>query len=83
MKLDFISKVVILLMILCIAVAFFYFYQNRIQECTSNPLVFSAKLYEENYNVKAIGHLTLLSLNDSTIKPINLWFNSNNFTVEK
>jgi hypothetical protein len=50
----------IALIFLALVVGALFFYQDRVQECTSNPLPFSAKLYEERLDIKeATGTLTL------------------------
>ncbi len=63
------------------------------QECTSNPLIFAGKLYEETYpDMEVFGTLTLLPINSQIdeLHPANderanakmIHFNSKEFFVE-
>ena len=72
----------IVIIILMIGATFFagiYYYQKNVQECTSNPLVYASQLYENNYEVKTYGTLTLMPLDHSS--PTNIIFNSTGFIV--
>lgn len=81
-KNKWIDKLMIALMIICVIAIMFYFYDRRVQECTHNPLVFAADLYEENYPVEAIGTLLLLP-EDRNAKGVTIYFNSKNTTVSE
>mgnify|MGYP003970732807 FL=1 len=69
-------------MFICVIAIMFYVYDRRVQECTNNPLVFAADLYEKNYPVEAIGTLLLLP-EDSGAKGTTIYFNSNGTTVSE
>ena len=75
-----IDKLIIVVLIVCLVTAVFYFYDRRANSCTGNPLVFSAKLYEKNYEVEAIGTLRLLPL-DKKSQPITINYNSTSFWI--
>lgn len=81
-KNKWIDKLIIVIMILCVVALMFYIYDRRVQECTNNPLVFAAELYEKNYEVEAIGSLTLLPL-DNKQKSQTIYFNSNGTKVQE
>jgi hypothetical protein len=82
-KIDWISKIVVLIMIFCVVLTLVFLYQQNKQECTSNPLPFSAKLYEDNFDIKsATGTLTLWP-NDPNKKPQVILFNSTGFWVQE
>jgi len=58
MKIDTISFVVILVMLVSFVVGAFYYNQSIINECTSNPLVFASKKLEKQsgYEFSGIGY---------------------------
>jgi len=74
--------IIIIVMICILLFAGFYYFNTRIQECNSNPLVYGANLYEETYPVDAYGSLTLIP-KEYGKKATTIYFNSNNFTIEK
>jgi len=81
-KNKWIDKLIIAVLIICVITIMFYFYDRRVQECTHNPLVFAAELYEQNYEVQAIGSLTLLPLNPEAKAQV-IYFNSNGTKVQE
>ena len=80
-KNKWIDILIFVILFACVVLTIFYFYDRRKKECTSNPLVFGAKLYEQNYDVKAIGSLNLYPIGEGKL-PTTIIFNSKNFTVQ-
>jgi hypothetical protein len=83
-KIDKISIAVIIIMVFCVVLTLVFLYKQNIQECTSNPLPYSAKLYEENFDIaRATGTLTLWpNEDDKTTIPTVILFNSTDFWVQ-
>ena len=48
-KNDWVSIIIIGIMIVCVVLAVDFYYQGRVKECINNPLVYAAKSYEEDY----------------------------------
>ena len=81
-KKQLINAIVIIIMVACLLTAMMFYYQRNVQECTSNPLVFAAELYETNYMVTAIGTMTLIPT-EPTAEAKVIDFNSNRTAVRK
>lgn len=80
MKIDKISLIIILIMITCLVIAFFYYHKNVINQCTSNPLVYASNQYSNQYGYEFIGYgwfITPINVETKTI-----YFNSNNITIK-
>lgn len=84
-QIDLISKIAIALMVLSVLISLSFLYKNNIQECTSNPLPYSAKLYEENFDIaRATGTLTLWpNEDDKNKKAVVILFNSTGFWIQE
>lgn len=54
-KINKVDLIIILIMFLCIIIGVAFYYVNTIQECTSNPLVYGAKAYEEKAGYEFVG----------------------------
>lgn len=67
----------VLIIIVGIFIIWFY-YNNQVQECTSNPLVYGAKQLKESYGYEFIGSGQLL-VEGSPI----YYFDSKNISIRK
>lgn len=80
MKLDWITLIIVIVMTLCLAFAGFYYYETKINTCTSNPLVYGAKqitnLY--GYEFEGYGYLNI----PFNVQSPKFYFNSENLSVE-
>ena len=70
--------IILTIMLACVIVGTFFFYDYRYRECTSNPLIFAAKLYEEAYSRPFRGTATF-EMDDSPV----IIFDAYNVTVQK
>jgi len=75
-----IDIIIIVIMISCIFAAVLFYFQKTKDECTSNPLVFAAQLYEKNYDVTAYGTVNLFP-DDITKQVTTIKFDSENYSV--
>jgi len=80
-KIDLINVLVIAVMVLSGSAFMFYYNQQIVNECTSNPLVFGAKKLEKDFAVRFIGTGYFLS-KDGRIINNRLTFNSENATIQ-
>jgi len=81
-KKQFGNLLIVIIMLACLITAIMFYFQRNKDECTSNPLVFAAQLYEKNYDAKVYGTLTLMPPEGTKfVKPTNIFFNSTNYEV--
>lgn len=52
---DWIQIIVIAVMVTCVVVAMQYYYNSQMRECTSNPLVYASRYYEDKYGYPFFG----------------------------
>lgn len=78
---DWISIIVIGIMISCVTIATQYYFNIQTRECVNNPLVYSAKYFEEKYGYPFQGSGSFI-LSGNKISPI-IFFNSYNITLQQ
>jgi hypothetical protein len=77
MRKEWIDKAIFFILLVCVVVAVQYFYNEKYRECTGNPLVYSAKYYEERYDNRFEGTATFVDVPNAPI----IKFNSDNISV--
>ena len=48
-RIDWLTIIILGLMIGSVLIALQFYYNKKVNECISNPLVYASKMYEENY----------------------------------
>ena len=81
MKVDIITYIITIIMVICLAVACFVYYEAKVNTCSSNPLVYASQYYTEQTGYEFIGVGYFLS--DGTVLLPKIYFNSKNITIEK
>lgn len=56
MKVDGLTLIIVIIMTLCLATACFYYYQKKIDTCTSQPLSYASKIYENQIGYEFVGY---------------------------
>lgn len=78
-EIELVSFIVIIIMIICLAIACFVYYERKINDCTSNPLVYASKMYERNTGYALEGLAFFITPPD--VKSMNIYFNSTKTTI--
>lgn len=82
-KWDRITLITVVIMILCVVIGILYYYDFRYRECTSNPLPYASKLYEETYSYPFIGYGWFNVPIEHNLKTTIIYFNSTGTRVQE
>lgn len=79
MKIDLVTFIIVIIMVLCLAVAGFIYYEKKVNTCTSNPLVYASNLYSKQLGYEFVG--TGFFITPFNIKSPQITFNSTKVSI--
>jgi hypothetical protein len=75
-----ITYITIVVMVICLFVIGFYYYNNVVNKCTSNPLVYASQKYTKQYGYNFTGY-GWFNTPIGVLSP-QVTFDSNNVTIK-